>query len=77
MLKDETPPNPILEQLEAEQRWASSQRRHRFLTAAVIVLVAVIAGSAWYAHPLLRNSYRKALNSAGYAAGVSAMGTSL
>lgn len=55
MLKDETPSNTILEQLEAEQRWAASQRRHRVLTAAVIVLSAVIAGAAWYAYPLLRS----------------------
>ena len=55
ILRDETPPNPILEQLDADQRWASAQRRHRLLTAAVIVLAAVIAGAAWYAYPMLKN----------------------
>jgi hypothetical protein len=38
---------------EADERWESVHRRHRFLTA-VCMLLAAIGGLIWYEYPLLR-----------------------
>jgi chaperonin cofactor prefoldin len=55
MLTDRTNPDSIREEHEKERLREPSQRHHHVLSAAVIVLAAVIAGLAWYAYPILKN----------------------
>lgn len=55
MLTDHSNPDSIRENREVERRRKSFEGRHRFFSAAVIVLAAVIAGLAWYAYPILKN----------------------
>lgn len=55
MLTDRTNPESIREEHETERLRESSRRHHYVLSAAVIVLAALIAGLAWYAYPILKN----------------------
>jgi predicted nucleic acid-binding Zn-ribbon protein len=79
--KDETSLSSIHEEREeereAERRWQSSQRRHRFLSAAVILLTAVIAGLTWYAYPLLTNQGASLARLSGIEPLVNALGVEL
>jgi predicted nucleic acid-binding Zn-ribbon protein len=75
--KDETSLSSIHEEREAERRWQSSQRRHRFLSAAVILLTAVIAGLTWYAYPLMTNQGASLARLSGIEPLVNALGVEL
>ncbi len=47
-------PNSIYEDYEADLQWKRTRRRHRFLTAFVILLALGMVGAAWYAYPILK-----------------------
>ena len=55
MLTEHTSTDAVREEHEAERRRESSERHHHWLSAAMILLVAGIAGLVWYAYPILKN----------------------
>jgi len=54
MQKDYPGHGSIQEEYESELRWEQARRRHRLVTAALILLAAGLAGIAWYAYPVLQ-----------------------
>ncbi len=54
MSTDNNDPDSVREKREAEDRWESSQRRHRFFTIACVLLTAAVVSLAWYAYPILK-----------------------
>jgi chaperonin cofactor prefoldin len=53
MEKDHSNSDSIREDYEADLRWERSRRRHRVLTALLMLLAACVAGIAWYSYPIL------------------------
>jgi hypothetical protein len=54
MQNDYSNADSIHEEHEADLRWEKTRRRHRFLTAFLILLLAGLVGVAWYAYPILK-----------------------
>ena len=54
MQNDYSNPDSVHEEHEADLRWEKTRRRHRFLTAFLILLLAGLVGVAWYAYPILK-----------------------
>lgn len=47
-------PDSVREEYEADLHWERARRRHRILTAFLILLLAALVGGAWYAYPILK-----------------------
>jgi ElaB/YqjD/DUF883 family membrane-anchored ribosome-binding protein len=50
-----TPARDRLSQLDFEERWQASHRRHWFFDIVLTLLVLGLAGAAWYAFPIIKN----------------------
>jgi len=54
MLNDSANSSSVHEQLDTERHWESSRRGHRFLGVTLVLVIAALAGLAWYGYPALQ-----------------------